>query len=194
MNLNPANRDSDCAGSDADGSCAAATRPTGLVQFYHLTATPLERALPKLMEKAFTGRFRTLLVAESDARVDQLNQLLWTYDPGSFLPHGSLKEGNAEQQPILLVTSSSFGSTEGSPAAGDPLLKAKDDGKFNLLAITDGTQPEKPEQFERILDIFNGNDAQAVEKARTRWTSYKNAGHNISYLRQNESGGWEKRD
>jgi len=63
---------------------------------------------------------------------------------------------------------------------------------FNLLAVTNGTMPEKPESFERILDIFNGNDSQAVEKARARWSAYKNAGHDISYMRQSESGGWEK--
>jgi len=75
------------------------------IQFYHLTATPLERALPKLMEKAVAGGFKTLLLAESDERMEQLNQLLWTYDPGSFLPHGSMKDGHAEQQPILILSS-----------------------------------------------------------------------------------------
>ena len=74
------------------------------IQFYHLTATPLERALPKLLEKAYGGGFTTLLVADSEEYVEHLNQLLWTYDPGSFLPHGSVKDGNVEQQPILLVT------------------------------------------------------------------------------------------
>src|SRR5262245_18463478 len=74
------------------------------VQFYHLTTTPLERALPRLLTKAHAGGFKTLLVAESEERVEQLNQLLWTYDPGSFLPHGSIKDGNAEHQPILIST------------------------------------------------------------------------------------------
>lgn len=144
------------------------------IQFYHLTATPLERALPKLLEKAYGGGFRTLLVAESEERVEQLNQNLWTYGQNSFLPHGSAKDGNAGQQPIFLST------------------RCEAPNNANLLAVTGGAMPEKPEAFERILDIFDGNDPQALEKARARWTAYKNAGHNLTYLRQNDAGGWEK--
>ncbi len=144
------------------------------IQFYHLTTTPLERALPKLVEKAYGAGFKTLLVAESDARAEQLNQLLWTYDPGSFLPHGSVKDGNVEKQPILLATDT------------QPRNGAK------LLLVTDGRTPEQPEAFERVLDMFDGNDPQAVENARARWKQYKQAGHDISYMRQTPQGGWEK--
>lgn len=144
------------------------------IQFYHLTATPLERALPKLLQKAFDGGFKTLVVADSDARVDQLNQLLWTYDPNSFLPHGSEKDGQSEKQPILLSTSAA----------------PKNDA--NLLAITDGRMLENAAGFERVLDIFDGGNAEAVASARARWSEYKNAGHEISYFRQTDAGGWEK--
>jgi DNA polymerase-3 subunit chi len=145
------------------------------VQFYHLTATPLERVLPKLLEKALAGKFRVLLVAGSEDRIEQLNQSLWTYHPGSFLPHGSAKDGHAEEQPIFLST------------------KIEAPNHANLLAITDGSVPEKPDAFERIIDIFDGNDSAAVEKARARWTQYKNADASITYLRQNDQGGWEQR-
>ena len=145
------------------------------IQFYHLTTTPLERALPKLLEKAYGSGLRTLLVADSEDYVEHLNQLLWTYDADSFLPHGSVKDGNAEQQLILIST------------AIEPANGAK------LLMLTNGATPEKPDDFERIIDIFDGNDTSAVEKARTRWKSYKNSGCEIAYLKQTESGGWEKR-
>lgn len=146
-----------------------------VIQFYHLLTTPLERALPKLLEKASQGKFRTLLLAESDERVDQLNQLLWTYDPGSFLAHGSLRDGHAEEQPILLSTR----------------IEALNNA--NLLLVTDGRCCEEPSMFERIADMFDGGDAQAVEKARVRWGYYKEAGHSLSYLRQTDSGGWEQK-
>lgn len=180
------------------------------VQFYHLITTPLERALPKLLEKAYGGGFKTLLVAESDERVEQLNQLLWTYDPNSFLPHGSVQDGDSEQQPILLATSieqaAAFFSPRlrGEPERGDrPAHHGTiGEGEFSppasggvkrLLLVTDGTLPGQPEQFERILDIFDGNTPEAVEKARSRWKEYKNSGHSLSYLRQTESGGWEQK-
>lgn len=145
------------------------------VQFYHLLTSPLERALPRLVEKAYGSGKKTLLVAGSDERVDYLNQLLWTYDPGSFLPHGSAKDGNEEQQPVFLSTH--MDAPNGAA----------------LLVVTDGAIPDKPEQFERILDMFDGNDPEAVTKARQRWTLYKHSGHEVTYMRQTANGGWQQK-
>ncbi|MEQ1788981.1 MAG: DNA polymerase III subunit chi [Rickettsiales bacterium] len=144
------------------------------IQFYHLTATPLERALPKLLERALSGGYRVCLVANSDARVEQLNQLLWTYDAVSFLPHGSDKDEQPEIQPILLSTNA------------EPLNDAK------LLLITDG-RSAGDEKFERVLDIFDGNDPQATVAARNRWAEYKKLGHELTYFSQNKQGGWQKK-
>jgi len=145
------------------------------VQFYHLTATPLERALPKLMEKVLASGFRALLTADSPARLQSLDELLWTYDPGSFLPHGAEGICEATLQPVLLSL---------SPDA--PKNQAK------LLVVTDGNKPANPGDYERILDVFDGKNAEAVASARTRWTQYKEAGHEVTYLRQNEQGSWQK--
>jgi len=145
------------------------------IQFYHLLTTPLERALPRLLEKAVSGGYRVLLVAGSEEQAEHLNQWLWTYDPGSFLAHGTIKDGHAEKQPVFLST------TFDAP------------NQANLLAVTSGAMPERPEAFERILDIFDGNAPQMVEEARKRWKNYKESGHTISYLRQTESGGWEQK-
>lgn len=144
------------------------------VQFYHLTTSALERALPKLLEKAHSAGFRALVVAGSDKRVDQLNQLLWTYDQDSFLPHGSAKDGHVEQHPIFL-------STEVTPV-----------NAANVIMVTDGRVLEQLDGFERVIDMFDGNDPEAVANARGRWTLYKNSGHDISYMRQTSTGGWEK--
>lgn len=143
------------------------------VQFYHLTTTPLERALPKLLERALSGGYRVCLVAQSDERVEQLNKLLWTYDPVSFLPHGSDKDEQPENQPILISTGI------------EPVNSA------NLLVVTDGRSVDQP-KFERILDVFDGNDPQATVAARARWTEYKNAGYELTYFSQNVQGGWQK--
>jgi len=145
------------------------------VQFYHLLTSPLERALPKLLEKAYGAGVKILLVAGSEERVAQLNDLLWSYDPGSFLPHGSAADGHGEQQPIFLST-----QMEAPNQAG-------------VLVVTDGAVCEAPERFERILDMFDGNDPQALASARSRWTLYKNNGHAVTYMRQTPQGGWEQK-
>ena len=145
------------------------------IQFYHLTATPLEHALPKLLEKALAAGFRSVLLADSQARLDALNQWLWAYDAASFLPHGLATEPHAEMQPILLS------------------VEMTTQNQANLALITDGRLLETENNFSRVLDMFDGSDEAATTAARQRWTHYKNAGHEISYFRQNERGGWEKK-
>lgn len=144
------------------------------IQFYHLTATPLERALPKLVEKAWQAGHRVLLVEGAPERLEMFNQGLWTFSPNAFLPHGSERDPDPELHPVLLVT------------------KEHNANNADLFLTTDGTLPAS-QDYARVIDLFDGNDKEAVERARSRWAHYKNAGFSPSYLRQTESGGWEEK-
>lgn len=145
------------------------------VSFYHLQRMPLEQALPKLLERALERDMRALVVAGSKERVERLNDVLWTYEPGSFLPHGSLDDGAPERQPIFLTT-------EEENANGARLLFLVDGGGSPAFAGT----------FDRVLDLFDGNDPAAVEAARERWRQASAAGHQVTYWKQSETGRWEK--
>jgi DNA polymerase-3 subunit chi len=142
---------------------------------YHLQRSPLERALPMLLEKVLEAGKRAVVVASSDERVEQLNGVLWTYRPDSFIPHGSAKDGNAEFQPIWLAT------------------RPENPNDAGILVLTDGATADDFDGFERCLEMFDGNDDAAVAAARERWTAYKAAGHDVVYYQQTESGGWEKK-
>ena len=146
------------------------------VGFYHLTRTPLERALPKLLERVLAGGMRAVVVSGSAERVEALNAALWTYEQLSFLPHGSAKDGQAEDQPVWLTT------------------EDENPNGATVLVLTDGVSSGKVGEFARCLDMFDGRDAEAVAAARERWKAMKAAGHSLAYWQQNEAGGWEKRD
>ena len=75
------------------------------IGFYHLTVTPLERALPKLLERTLEAGKRAVVLASSDERVQALNGALWTYEDRSWLPHGAAADGYGEDQPIWLGVS-----------------------------------------------------------------------------------------
>ena len=144
------------------------------VGFYHLQTTPLERALPKLLERSLAGGFRVLVVAGSAERVAHLDAVLWTYDDASFLPHGSSRDGQAEHQPILLSES------EENVNAAD------------MLVLTDGAASSRLADYRRCLDLFDGNDEAAVAAARERWQAAKADGHTLTYWQQTETG-WAKK-
>jgi DNA polymerase-3 subunit chi len=144
------------------------------VQFYHLLTTPLERALPKLMEKAYASGHKSLVRVSSEAEAERLTDALWNDRSDSFLPHGSAKDPHPELQPIFIT-----------PRPENP-------NGSDILVITDGSLPEHVKGFFKILDLFDGHDEAAVANARVRWKSYSAAGHTVKYNKQQTGGGWKQ--
>ena len=144
------------------------------IGFYHLLATPLERALPRLLQQALARGYRIVVRAASAERVEHLNALLWIYDEASFLPHGSARDGNPASQPIWLTD------------------RAENPNEAAMLVLVDGVEAEDLAAFARGADLFDGNDPAAVEAARERWRRAKTAGHTLTYWQQTTAG-WEKK-
>ena len=145
------------------------------VSFYHLQRSSLESVLPKLLERTLAGGKRAVVMAGSDARVRALNGLLWTYDPASWLPHGSAAEGDGADHPVWLTTS------DENPNAA------------TYLFLTDGAEPSKIDGFERCFDLFDGNDPTSLAAARGRWKACQDAGHALTYWQQSPEGRWEEK-
>ncbi|MCW8915641.1 MAG: DNA polymerase III subunit chi [Magnetovibrio sp.] len=146
------------------------------IAFYHLTRSPLEAALPKLLEKSLEAGKRAVVVAGSSQRVEALNSTLWTYEAASWLPHGSAKDKHGEDQPVWLT------DVHENPNSA------------TFLFLTDGAVCEDIGAYERCFELFDGTSPETVNTARERWKSYKAAGHELTYWQQTESGGWSKKD
>ena len=144
------------------------------IGFYHLTATALERALPKLLEKTLEAGERAVVRLATAERVEALNAHLWTYEERSWLPHGAEKDGSAERQPIWLTA------------------QAENPNGAAFLFLADGVEADDLTDFKRVFDLFDGRDDAAVAAARVRWKAAKDAGHSLTYWKQGEGGGWQK--
>lgn len=147
------------------------------IDFYHLQKTPLEQVLPRLTEKAYATKKRIKILVGTEERVEFINSLLWTYNEESFLPHGSKKDGFVEDQPIFI----SAGEENENGAA--------------LLILVDGAEPEVSSlnNFERVLNIFDGNNEVALNNARTYWKEIKTQGFELHYWQQNMNGSFEQK-
>ena len=145
--------------------------------FYHLQKTPLEQVLPKLCEKAYSTGKRIKILVGNDERVEFLNSLLWTYSEESFLPHGSKKDGFADQQPIFISSS--------------------DDNENNaeLLILVDGAMPSLDilKAYERVLNIFDGNDETSLNNSRDYWKMIKSTDGELHYWQQKDNGTFEQK-
>lgn len=144
------------------------------VDFYHLQQKTLDEVLPKLLQKAYSTGKRIKVKIGTEERVEFINSLLWTYDDESFLPHGSKKDGFADQQPIWLSADIENPNTA------------------LFLFLVDGAEEnaETLTQYERVFNIFDGNSAEAVQQARRLWKEYKNSDCEVYYWQQDNAGKW----
>ncbi|MBT5073370.1 MAG: DNA polymerase III subunit chi [Kordiimonadaceae bacterium] len=145
------------------------------ISFYHLTLQPLNVALPKLLLKVIGANMKAVIKVPSDVQMDDVDQALWTFDKESFLPHDTEKSKFKEDQPIYITTG------EDNPNSAE------------VLVITDGAAASLLDGYTRVLEMFDGNNPTIVEQARERWTTYKEAGHDLTYWQQTETGGWNKK-
>ena len=136
-----------------------------IVDFYHLTATPLERVLPSICEKVLATGERLLVVAEA-ALLARLDEILWSQAPESFLPHGRERAGT---QPVLLSE---------EPVAAN--------GATNI-ALADGRWRDEALGFARAFYFF---DSAELDEARGAWRALKGRDRVESRYWKQQDGRW----
>lgn len=145
------------------------------IGFYHLTRTPLERALPQLMQKVVDSGARAVIRTGPGGRAEDVSLMLWTADPASFLPNGTERDGDAAEQPLWIT-----------PGEENP-------NGAEILVLVDGAEAFGLDSFRRCLDIFDGRDDASLAAARERWVRCRDAGHDLTYWQQGQRGGWERK-
>ena len=145
--------------------------------FYHLQESPLEQVLPKLAEKAYATGKRIKILVGTEERVEFINSLLWTYNEESFLPHGSKKDGFAEEQPIFISA------------------EEKNENNAEVLILVDGAMPDISNltNSERVLNIFDGKSEISLNNARAYWKEIKELDGELHYWQQNAKGSFEQK-
>jgi len=144
------------------------------VLFYHLTSRPLEQALPELLGRCLERQWRAVVKCASAGRAEELCEQLWTFRREAFLPHGTRADGHPDLQPVFLTH------------------QDERPNNAEVLFLVDGSDTGMHADFQRVCDIFDGQDEAAVEAARNRWKAAKAGGHKLTYWQQGERS-WEKK-
>jgi len=143
--------------------------------FYHLKGQTPEQVLPTLLQKSLDRGWRVVVQASSEERVEALDAHLWTWRDDSFLPHGTWRDAEAAQQPIVLTMS------DHNP------------NRATVRFLVDGAlMPEDASAYERVVLLFDGEDPDALDAARARWTEAKSAGFEVTYWQADENGRWRR--
>ena len=134
------------------------------VDFYVLPdADPAKRSVLacKLAEKAYGQGLKVYIHTSSDGESQQLDELLWTFRQGSFLPHAVYTEGNNEAPAILL------GHAHEPSTHTDMLI--------NL-------SPEIPlffSRFERVAELVDQRP-ELLAQSRERFRFYRERGYDLN--------------
>ena len=112
----------------------------------------------RLVDKAAQHGHRVFINAVDEAQAQQLDDLLWSYRPASFLPHGLA--GTEHSQDIAI----GWGQ---EPEGHDDML-------INLqLGI-----PEFFSRFNRVAEVVT-QDPQSLEVLRESWKFYRERGYQL---------------
>ena len=124
------------------------------VHFHH-NADDLAGTACHLATRAFNaGRRVTVLVPDADM-ARQIDQMLWTRQPMSFLPHVDINAPRAAETPITLAMA--------APADG----WLHNDVLINLAPAL----PPAFDQFTMLVEVVGTEEAQRLP-ARERWRHY----------------------
>jgi DNA polymerase-3 subunit chi len=146
------------------------------VLFYHLQDMTLEGVLPPLLEKSLERGWRVVVQAASEERAAALDAHLWTYRDDSFLPHGTWRDDDARDQPVILAIETS-----------------NPNGAHVRFLVDNAVLPDDAASYERLVLIFDGNDDDALVAARAAWADSKARGFAVTYWQADERGRWQKR-
>ncbi len=145
------------------------------VFFYHLERQPLETVLPTLIERVVERGWRAVIEVGNPDRLQPLNNLLWTYKPESFLPHGTASDGPPADQPVYLTS------------------ETDNPNNATVRFLVEGAAPTTFEGYNRIVLLFDGRNPDALADARKHWKAAKATDCNLTYWQQNQDGRWEQK-
>lgn len=114
----------------------------------------------RLAEKIFKLKRAVHIHTGSAAHSQQMDELLWTFRDGSFLPHAIYQPDQENTAPVLI-------SHHTEPQTSNDVL-------INLASEV----PLFFSRFDRVAEII-GTDAQQKQHGRQRFRFYRDRGYNL---------------
>jgi DNA polymerase-3 subunit chi len=145
------------------------------ILFYQLKGQSLEQVLPPLVQKSLERGWRVAVQASSDERIEALDAHLWTWRDDAFVPHGTWREAEAAQQPVLLT-----------------LDETNPNGAAVRFLVEGASMPVDVAAYQRLVVLFDGEDPEALEAARARWSKAKEEGFAVTYWLADRNGRWQR--
>ncbi|MCI0505910.1 MAG: DNA polymerase III subunit chi [Gammaproteobacteria bacterium] len=134
------------------------------IDFYLLSASgqvARDAMACKLVNKIYLLQHRVYIHVASKEDAARLDDALWTFTPGSFIPHSIYQLGKDSSEPVVI------GCQDIAPQSDDVLL--------NLTADV----PSFFSQFDRVAELVDAEENSRAQ-ARIRFKFYKDRGYDLT--------------
>jgi DNA polymerase III subunit chi len=134
------------------------------VDFYLLKQSgpvPRQSFACRLAEKAYRLEHTVHIHAGTPADAERIDELLWTFRDGSFVPHDLISPGNAETVAPVTI-------------GYDP---TNVEGRDLLINLADEV-PACAEAFSRVAELVTA-DEDCKQQSRLRFIEYRDRGHTL---------------
>ena len=134
------------------------------VDFYVLNAsgeTNRQRFACRLAEKAYRLQNTVHIQVADQQSATQLDELLWTFRDGSFVPHEVLDNSAANAASPVTI------SIDSLPA-----------GNCDLLINLSNGMPKDSAAFPRVAEIVTSDD-ESKKRSRQHFAEYRSEGHKL---------------
>ena len=127
--------------------------------FYILNkAEDLKISVCKIIKEYYKKKYKIFVSSRSDNLVNELNNLLWTFEQISFIPHCTTKNYD-KNSPILLSGKDSF----------PKIINLKE---YDVWLNLDDEMEENYTDFEIILEIVSQNEEERI-LSRKKYLNYQ---------------------
>jgi len=164
---------------------------TERVDFYVLKSSTAKQRWTfacRLTEKAYLRDLKVVLLNESAADAEALDELLWTFNERAFVPH-ELRTGAPATGAASRAASASASASASGFAPAVQLTQDLDSIEAaDLLVNLSDRLPARLDRFARIAEIMDG-DAERRAKGRERFKAYRDMKLPVETHQLDESSG-----
>jgi len=164
---------------------------TERVDFYVLKSSTAKQRWTfacRLTEKAYLRDLKVVLLSESAADAEALDELLWTFNERAFVPH-ELRTGAPATGAASRAASASASASASGFAPAVQLTQDLDSIEAaDLLVNLSDRLPARLDRFARIAEIMDG-DAERRAKGRERFKAYRDMKLPVETHQLDESSG-----
>ena len=140
--------------------------------FYKLKNTSIDLFLISLIEKSISKNWNSLVLLDNTERMEEINDLLWTFNDTSFIPHGSQSDLSPDKQNVYLT------------------CNEENLNNSNIIFSIDGIIINEPDNWNRCIYIFNEQNLKVTDELESYKRKVKDFGYTLKSFEQDNNGKW----